>query len=103
MDLGVDILNPIQATANNLDELRLITQGRMTLQGGVSSATIVSGPIEVIRREVVQRMWQLGRDGGYFCAPDQGMPWPAEHIQAMNTAVEEFGQYPINPSILDRV
>jgi uroporphyrinogen-III decarboxylase len=99
----VDILNPIQATANDLDELRHITQGRMALQGGVSSATIVSGPVEAIRREVAQRIWQLGRDGGYFCCPDQGMLWPDEHIQAMRAAVEELGRYPLNPAILGRV
>jgi len=103
IDLGVDILNPIQATANDLGELRRITQGRMALQGGVSSATIVSGPVEAIRKEVARRIWQLGRDGGYFCGPDQGMPWPVEHIQAMNVAVKEFGQYPLNPSIFGRV
>ncbi|MGC9346572.1 MAG: uroporphyrinogen decarboxylase family protein, partial [Anaerolineae bacterium] len=97
IDLGVDILNPIQATANDLDELRQITQGRMALQGGVSSATIVSGPVEAIRDEVAERLWQLGRAGGYFCGPDQGMPWPEAHIQALYEAVEEFGRYPLRP------
>jgi len=27
--------------------------------------------------------------------PDQGMPWPEAHIQALRDAVAEFGQYPI--------
>lgn len=93
MDLGVSILNPIQATANDLDEVRRATQGRMALQGGVSSAIIVSGPVERIRDEVKLRIQQLGRDGGYFCAPDQGMPWPEEHIKAFYEAVGEFGRY----------
>jgi uroporphyrinogen decarboxylase len=95
--LGVDILNPIQATANDLDAIRRITQGRMALQGGVSSATIVAGPPEAIRAEVAERLWQLGRGGGYFCAPDQGMPWPEAHIQALRDAVEEMGDYPLQP------
>jgi uroporphyrinogen decarboxylase len=95
IDLGVNILNPIQATANDLSKLRKITQGRMALQGGVSSATLVQGPVEAIRQEVAQRIWQLGREGGYFCAPDQGMPWPEAHIQALYDAVAEFGSYPL--------
>lgn len=95
--LGVDILNPAQATANDLDELRRRTQGRIALQGGVSSATVVAGPVEAIRGEVAQRLWQLGRDGGYFCCPDQGMPWPEEHIQALYDAVDELGRYPLRP------
>ncbi len=93
--LGVDILNPAQATANDLDELRRRTQGRIALQGGVSSATVVAGPVEAIRGEVAQRLWQLGRDGGYFCCPDQGMPWPEEHVQALYDAVDELGRYPL--------
>jgi len=44
MDLGVNILNPVQATANDLDKVRAATAGRMCLQGGVSSATIYDGP-----------------------------------------------------------
>ena len=103
MDLGVDILNPVQATANDLDAVRRITQGRMALQGGVSSATLVAGPVSAIGREVAQRLWQLGHDGGYFCGPDQGMPWPEEHIQAMREAVVEMGTYPLQTWVLEPV
>ena len=95
MELGVDILNPVQATANNLDKVRALTQGKMALQGGVSTATIIAGPPETIEREVRQRLWQLGRNGGYFCGPDQGMPWPKAHIEAVHEAVEKYGRYPL--------
>ncbi len=95
MDLGVDVLNPVQASANDLEGVRRTTQGRMALQGGISSGLIVSGPIEEIREEVRQRIRQLGRHGGYFCAQDQGMPWPAAHIRSLHDAVEEFGEYPL--------
>lgn len=101
MELGVDILNPVQASANNLDEVRARTAGRMALQGGVASGLIAVGPIEAIRREVHRRIWQLGRDGGYFCGPDQYMPWPEAHIQALRDAVTEYGQYPIRAFVED--
>jgi len=97
MQLGVNVLNPIQATANNLDEVRALTHGRMALQGGVSTRTIMEGPVEAIVAEVRERMWQLGRDGGYFCGPDQGMPFPPDHIEALHRAVEEHGRYPLVP------
>ena len=97
MDLGVNVLNPVQATANDLDEVRRVTQGRMALQGGVSSGVIVEGPIPRIRDEVRRRLWQLGRDGGYFCGPDQGMPWPEAHRKAVSEAVAEYGKYPLKP------
>jgi uroporphyrinogen decarboxylase len=95
MELGVDILNPIQATANDLDKVRAITQGMMALQGAVSTKTIMDGPSEAIATEARHRLWQLGRQGGYFCAPDQGMPFPEEHIEAFRRAVEKHGRYPL--------
>jgi len=97
MDLGVDILNPVQVTANNLDRVRLRTQGRMALEGGVSSETVMAGPVEKIVAEVRQRLWQLGRDGGYFCRFDQGMPYLEAHVEALFEAVERYGTYPIQP------
>jgi uroporphyrinogen decarboxylase len=95
--LGVDVLNPVQATANDLDGIRSRTQGRMALRGGVSSATIMDGPVERIAAEVRERIWQLGRDGGYFCCQDQDLPFPEPHIDALHQAVEEYGQYPLHP------
>jgi uroporphyrinogen decarboxylase len=95
MHLGVDVLNPIQATANDLDLVRAKTLGRMSLLGAVSTGMIMAGPPERIVTEVRHRMWQLGRTGGYFCGPDQGMPFPKEHIEAFNRAVEEYGRYPL--------
>ena len=76
LELGVDILNPVQKTANDLAAVRRKTAGRMALQGGISSGLIASGPIPAIREEVRRCIGLLGRDGGYFCGPDQGMPWP---------------------------
>jgi uroporphyrinogen-III decarboxylase len=98
MELGVDVLNPVQARANDLDKVRAITQGRMALQGAVATETIMSGPKERIVAEVRERLWQLGRHGGYFCCPDQGMPFPAENIAAFHEAVERYGKYPLKNS-----
>ena len=96
LDLGADILNPVQATANDLDHMRAMTAGRMALQGGVGTQTILAGPPAKIVAEVRRRMWQLGRDGGYFASPDQGMPFPEAHIAAFNNAVGQYGRYPLS-------
>jgi uroporphyrinogen decarboxylase len=96
-ELGVDILNPVQASANDLDRLRTLTHRRMTLWGGVNSQTLMEGPFEQIVAEVRHRLWQLGQDGGYLCAPDQSMPYPPEHRRAYEEALESFGVYPLSP------
>ncbi|HEY3417054.1 MAG TPA: uroporphyrinogen decarboxylase family protein, partial [Armatimonadota bacterium] len=93
--LGIHILNPLQAEANDLAHIRERTQGKMALHGAVSTRTIMDGPPERITAEVRQRLWELGRDGGYFCAPDQGMPFPPEHLAAYQQALEEYGRYPL--------
>jgi hypothetical protein len=67
----------------------------MALQGGISSGLVMDGPVDAIRDEVARRIRQLGAAGGYFCAPDQGMPWPPAHIESLERAVEEYGHYPL--------
>jgi hypothetical protein len=96
IELGVDCLNPIQATANDLDKVKSISNKRMALMGGISTAIIMDGPVEKIRNDVKKRILQLGKDGGYFCGADQGLPFPKEHIDALIQAVEEYGKYPLS-------
>ncbi len=96
IDLGIDVLNPVQATANDLPLVRARTLGKMTLQGAIPSHVVQEGPVERIRAEVREKIALLGRDGGYLCAPDQGLPFPAEHLEAFSQAVQEFGRYPLS-------
>ncbi len=93
--LGVDILNPVQASANDLRAVRERTAGKMALQGGVPSGLLVSGPPGAIRAEARRLMRHLGAAGGYFCSPDQGMPWPEENFRALRETVESEGVYPL--------
>ncbi len=95
MRLGVNVLNPLQATANDLARVRSITQGRMALAGAVNSATVMDGPVEGIESEVRQRIGLLGQAGGYFCRADQSLPFPQVHVDALDEAIERYGLYPL--------
>jgi uroporphyrinogen decarboxylase len=95
IELGIDILNPVQATALDLPELRQRTAGRMALLGGVSTGTIEKGTPEDVREEVRNRIRTLGREGGYICGPDHSLPFPPANVAALRSAVEEYGGYPI--------
>ena len=95
IELGVDILNPIQATANDLSVVRKKTENRMALNGGVSTEVIMNGPVEDIESAVKNAIYMLGQNGGYFCAPDQSMPFPEENINAFYSALEKYGKYPV--------
>ena len=93
--LGVDVLNPMQAYGPRPARVRAATQGRMALRGAVRSATIMDGPVERIAAEVRERIGLLGRDGGYFCGPDQDLPFPPAHLEELRRAVEQYGKYPL--------
>lgn len=93
--LGINILNPLQVTANDLAAVRSKTQGRMALMGGVSTHTLMEGPVDRIAQETREAILLLGRHGGYFCAPDQYMPWPREHYEAYRRALDRYGKYPL--------
>lgn len=96
IELGVDILNPIQATANDLSTVREKTRGRMALMGGVSSALLMMASPEEIQAETIRVMELLGRDGGYLCCADQYMPFPPENLEALYRTVEQYGKYPLD-------
>lgn len=93
MDLGVNILNPMQATANDLEKVIEKTHGKMAIAGAISTALLEKGSAEKIRENVRDTMALLGKDGGYFCQPDQYMPLPEENIAVYRAAVQEFGRY----------
>ena len=83
MGLGVDVLNPIQATANNLVAVRQRTQGKMALAGAISTKTIMEGPACKIRDEVRNAIYTLGCSGGYFCRPDSRYAFSGIQLQGI--------------------
>lgn len=92
--IGVTILNPIQARANNLDKLKSDTSGRMALKGGIDTAVLALGTPEDVDDEVKRIMEILKPGGGYICGPDQGIPGiPAENMSALWTTAREIGRY----------
>jgi len=93
-DIGVTILNPIQAKANDLKKIKSITAGRMALLGGIDTATIYKGTPEDVRAEVIRVMEILKPGSGYICGPDQMLPgFPAENLDMLYKTVLEFGCY----------
>ena len=92
--IGVTVLNPIQARANDLAKLKGDTVGRMALHGGIDTAVLSQGSPQDVRAEVVRVMGILKAEGGYICAPDQSIPGiPDENMSALWTTARETGTY----------
>jgi len=93
-DINVSILNPVQARANDLTELKKATFGKMALNGAIDSHLLLVGSVKEVKDEVARVIEILKPGGGYICAPDQGFPeYPQENINALYETAVELGRY----------
>ncbi len=102
IEIGIDILNPIQTSAGkmaNLEELKKRFGNRMTFCGAIDTQDLLPyGSPDQVRQEVERVIAALGPGGGYMVASVHTImdDVPPENILAMVDAVEEFGQYPLS-------
>ena len=76
IEVGIDILNPIQTTARNMQpELLKREFGKdMVFWGGIDTQrTLQNGSDEQIRDEIRRLVEVLGKDGGYVLAPSHNL------------------------------
>ena len=92
--IGVKILNPIQARANDLARIKAVTVGRMALNGGIDTAVLAGGAPADVRREVERVAAILKPGGGWILGPDQSIPGiPQENFDALWDAGRQLGKY----------
>ncbi len=101
IEIGVDILNPIQTSAGRMSDLAGLKQRygqNIAFCGAIDTHRILPfGTPEEVRQEVRRVISILGPGGGYMLASVHTLmnDVSAENILAMVDAVEEFGRYPI--------
>jgi uroporphyrinogen decarboxylase len=88
IELGVDLLNPIQTDAKGMAPKRLKEEfgDRLSFHGGIDIIkTLPRGSAEEVRAEVRERIQVLGRNGGYIVASSHHIQadTPLENILAM--------------------
>ena len=92
--IGVTVLNPIQARANDLFKVKSEACGKMALSGGIDTHLLLTGTPEQIKKEVISVMEVLKPNGGYICGPDQGFPnFPEENMKMLWKTAKEVGRY----------
>jgi uroporphyrinogen decarboxylase len=100
IEIGVDILNPIQTSAGkmaNLQELKDRFGDQLTFCGAVDTHHILPmGTRQEVRDEVKRVIDIMAPEGGFMLASVHTImdDVPPENILAMVDAVEEFGKYP---------
>jgi uroporphyrinogen decarboxylase len=102
IEIGVDVLNPIQTSAGKMANLQALKEryGKdLVFCGAVDTQDVLPhGTPEEVRQEMKRVIHALGKDGGYMVASVHTIMHevPPENILAMVDAVEEFGYYPLN-------
>ena len=101
IEIGVDVLNPIQTSAGKMSDLAGLKQrygSRLVFCGAIDTQQILPhGNPEDVRKEVRRVINILGEGGGYMVASVHTImnEVPPENILAMVDAVEEYGYYPL--------
>ncbi len=95
IDAGVDILNPIQPGARDMEPEQLKkSYGKLiTFWGGIDTQHILpNGTVDEVKQEVGKMLSIMGREGGYVLAPAHNIQLdvPAENIVALFEGAKEF-------------
>lgn len=100
IQMGVDVLNPIQTSASGMDTrvLKETYHGRLCFHGAIDVQQVLPFVSAAeVRREVARRIHDLAPGGGYILAPchNIGSDVPPENVEALYAAARDFGRYPI--------
>jgi uroporphyrinogen decarboxylase len=101
IEIGVDILNPIQTSAGKMSDLEGLKRRygkEIVFCGAIDTHHVLPhGTPEEVRQEVRRVIRLLSPEGGYMVASVHTVmnDVPPENVLAMVDAVEDFGYYPI--------
>jgi uroporphyrinogen decarboxylase len=91
IEIGVNILNPIQSTANDLAQMRRRTSRQLVLAGGICGQQVLPfGTPDEVRAEVFAKLDLLWEGGGYVPFAEKNIGVPEENMQAMHRAIREW-------------
>jgi uroporphyrinogen decarboxylase len=99
IDMGIDVLNPIQTSAGRMSDLERLKSeygGAITLCGAIDTHEVLPhGSPDDVRAEVRRVISILGREGGYLLGSVHTImnDVPAENVLAMVDAAVEYGHY----------
>ncbi len=94
VDMGVDILNPVQLSAKNMDAQTLKTKyaGKLVFWGGAvdTQSTLPFGSVEDVKKQAQERIEILNNNGGFVFATIHNIlaNTPPENIVALYETVK---------------
>lgn len=99
IDVGVDVLNPLQPLAVGMDpgEINNLYGDKLSFHGAIDIQVALPGTIDDVREEVKTRIKQLSKGGGYILAPTNHVQddTPPMNLITLYKFAHEYGKYPI--------
>ncbi len=100
IEIGLEVLNPIQPKARNMDltKLKELYGDRLAFFGGVDIQNVLpNGTPQQVEEEVKSRIRAAGQGGGYLLAPAHNIQpdTTIENIFTLFQSVKEHGSYPL--------
>lgn len=116
IDMGVDILNPVQTSVAGIEDTFALKEkygDRISFHGAIDVQQMLPNATgQELDAEVARRIYDLGRDGGYILAPchNIGHDIPSENVVRLFEKARELGADPAalkdmvknNPSYFER-
>ena len=100
IDLGIDILNPVQVRARDMDPARLKREfgKHLCFWGAIDTQQVLPhGTPHDVEKEVSKRLEELGAGGGYVLASVHNIEAnvSGENVWTMFQAAQKWGRYPL--------
>jgi uroporphyrinogen decarboxylase len=100
VEMGVDILNPVQTSVSGLEDTFALKENfgdRLSFHGAVDVQQMLpNATTQELEDEIARRVYDLGRRGGYVLAPchNIGHDIPPENVVTLFEKAREFGNDP---------
>jgi len=98
IEIGIDILNPIQPQSMDPLHLKKRYGNKLSFWGSLDEQyTLPFGTSEEVKKEVIERIKTIAPGGGFIISPCQHvqLDTPLENFMTFINTVKEYGKYPV--------
>lgn len=99
VEIGIDVLNPVQPKAMDPSSLKKRYGKRLSFWGSIDEQyTLPFGTPEQVKKEVIERIKTMAPGGGFIISPTHHvqLDTPLENFFTFLNTAREFGKYPIS-------
>lgn len=105
IEMGVDIVHPLQANAAGNDTARIKDEygKRLVFHGGTNNQGVFHENIAILTIDTLQRIKDMAPGGGYIFSSGHNIQanMPPENIIRLFELIKEYGTYPVDVDEID--